>query len=81
MFDWPKEVRLEMIVGESGKEPHKAKETKKARQGSSESDRDSGSSGNLKVEGAAREARRKAASELKKEEVSWSILVDQQVED
>ena len=42
---------------------------------------DSNSGGNSEAEGAAREARRKATSELKKKKVSWSIPVDQQVED
>ena len=81
VFDQSKEVQLEMIFGDSGKEPDKAKGTKIYGQGSkrssiNESNRDSDSGGNYEAQRAAREARRKVASELKKEEVSWSIPID-----
>ena len=65
VFDWPKEVRLEMVVGESGKQPDKVAEATKAGQGrsgrcSSKSDRDSYSGGSLEAQGAATKSRRKA---------------------
>lgn len=75
VFDRPKEVRLEMVAGESRKKPGKAANTRGAgRQGRggsfSGSDKESAGSGSLEAEEATREARQKANSELKKEEVS-----------